>query len=154
MAQLAGLAASFFFIILTWWVVPAIFSGAKLTDKGAPDGLPIDLWNALRESNTISGGAWLGTLERALGATAIWMNSTELLIGWFAFKVASKWQVWSNVVQIPNEIGEIDNLTFLRARRLWGANLFLRFLLGTLANVLLGICAGVVGAVTMNYVSH
>ena len=67
------------------------------------------------------------------------------VIGWLAFKVASKWQVWSTVVKVPDSIKGVGEPELLTARRKWGANLLMRFWIGTLGNLLVGIGCGYIG---------
>jgi len=63
-----------------------------------------------------------------------------------AFKVASKWESWQNVVRVPDTLTEpnVSQLELLRARRQWGAILYTRFLCGTLVNVLIGVLVGTI----------
>lgn len=91
-------------------------------------------WKKLVSGN--EGGAVLGHLERALFFCAFWTNSEQLIAGWLAFKVASKWNAWTNVVSVPKEIAGLDPIDFLIARRSWASHLLTTFLVGTLANVL------------------
>lgn len=86
-------------------------------------------------------GAWLGILERILSFIAFYEEAPVVIAGWLAFKVASKWQVWTNVIKLPKELGEAkeDDLSFVRARRYWAQMLLMRFLIGTLSNVLIGM---------------
>jgi hypothetical protein len=83
-------------------------------------------------------GAWLGILERILSFIAFYIDAPIVIAGWLGFKVASKWQVWTNVVQLPKSLKaeEESNFSLLVARRNWGALLLMRFLIGTLSNVL------------------
>ena len=145
MGTFIGILLSLFLVYASWPLVPMVFSRCGLTDPDAPEGVDEDLWEALRESGTEAAGAWLGGLERAVGVAAMWTNSMELVIGWLAFKVASKWQVWSTVVKVPDSIKGVGEPELLTARRKWGANLLMRFWIGTLGNLLVGIGCGYIG---------
>ena len=62
---------------------------------------------------------------------------SSLLVG-LAFKVASKWNAWTNIIAVPKELPGLDPLEYLAARRKWGSRVLVTFLVGTLANVLAG----------------
>ncbi len=130
-------------------LLPGPLVGWLLTLAGAsttrPDEINEQLWNALQPSGIEVGGKWLGALERLVSATAAWANEYTLLAGWLAFKVASKWEVWSNVLRVPQSLRDTPDLDYLRVRRIWGSRMMMRFLLGTLSNVMLGIFAAYVG---------
>ena len=102
MSEAIGLTISVLIAVFTWRIVPAIFDRAGLTDVPAPNDESKEIWNTLCESGYPKAGTWLGTLERFVGVAAMWTRSPELLIGWFAFKVASKWQIWTGVVQVQS----------------------------------------------------
>lgn len=84
----------------------------------------------------------MGSFERILIFFAVWIQEYEIIAGWFAFKVASKWKVWSNVIKVPESLPEskdnISILSYLKARRAWGARILSRFLIGTITNILIG----------------
>ena len=83
----------------------------------------------------------LGVLERLIILISL-ASQTPLVIGaWLAFKVAARWEVWRNLVQVPSKFGARERLSDLVARRKWGAIMYMRFLLGTASNVLLGAIA-------------
>jgi len=94
-------------------------------------------------------GAILGHLERLLFFIAIWIPSYPIIGGWLAFKVASKWQVWNNIISVPktlqNGAGKVDELDYLLSRRRWGSQRLMTFLVGTIANFLAAIGGIVVG---------
>jgi hypothetical protein len=119
-----------------------------------PDNITEEVWNALQPSEIEEAGKWLGALERLISAVAVWVNEYVLLAGWLAFKVASKWEVWSNVLRVPPSFPNQSDLDSLRTRRIWGARMMMRFLLGTLANVLLGVVAAYVGQRTWEIVGY
>jgi hypothetical protein len=100
-----------------------------------PDEEHKDKWIKLTEGN--EGGAMLGNLERLLFFGALWKGMPLLVGAWLAFKVASKWNVWSNIISVPKEISGVDPIGYLNARRRWGSQLLSTFLVGTLANVII-----------------
>jgi len=57
-------------------------------------------------------------------------------IAWLAFKMASKWEAWTNLYRVPDAIRRVDPLDFLRARVAWGSRIYQRFLIGTSANLI------------------
>jgi len=78
-------------------------------------------------------GALLGAFERTLFFVAILANSPEVIVGWLAFKVASKWEVWSSLVQVSKAMPGTSEVLYLRARHQWGSFILMRFLTGTIA---------------------
>lgn len=113
-----------------------------------PSGVALAEWQTVVRGSGSTAASWLGGLECCLAyiATLLFHQEAAAVIGgWLAFKVASKWESWQNVVQVPDTLGEpvSSPLDSLRARRQWGALLYTRFLIGTLLNVLLGALIGV-----------
>jgi len=102
-------------------------------------------WKELTAGN--EGGAYLGYLERLLYFGAFWNNEPLIITAWLAFKLASKWNVWTNVIAVPEKIKKIDPIDYLIARRKWGSHMLVTFLVGTLSNLILAY----VGVVTMHY---
>ena len=100
-------------------------------------------WVALTRGN--KGGWILGILERFLFFGAFWVDAPAITIAWLAFKVASKWNAWSNVISVPNTLPNIDELEYLVARRRWGSQLLTTFLVGTLSNIIIGLLGVVIG---------
>ena len=68
-------------------------------------------------------------------------NAAVIIGGYFAFKVASKWQSWHDIIQFPPKLEHVPDIDYFIARRRFGSILFVRFLLGTLTNVLIGFLA-------------
>lgn len=104
------------------------------------------LWADWIKDPTPDAAAWLGALERALSYVSViaFRDDAPLIIGgWLAFKVASKWEVWGNVIQVPASLANKHvEFTYLIARRRWGSVILTRFLIGTLFNLLTGVVAG------------
>ena len=131
-----------FCIVPSNWIVPPIL---KLADDAeeipAPDGIDPGKWKeALTVPNKRAGGM-LGFLERLVTLIALSMNAPTVIAAWLAFKVATKWEVWSNVIQVPTKLNDATDISYLSARRKWGSSVFMRFLLGTLSNIILGMVA-------------
>lgn len=107
----------------------------------------------------------LGTLERFLFLAAFSQGTEKgpVIIGaWLAFKLATKWEVWKNVFQVPISIGETkgrtgapkkkgkgpaktSDISYLIIRSYWSSWLFNRFLIGTILNVLFAYIAFQIG---------
>lgn len=82
-------------------------------------------------------GAILGDLERTLFYVAFWLGANEIIAGWFALKVAAKWEAWGTTGRLPDSLGSpIDEIDYLISRRRWASQRLMSFLIGTLANVL------------------
>jgi len=95
--------------------------------------------------NPPPGGEWVGRFERAFLFVAILAGAPALVGIWFAFKVASKWDAWSNIYQVPAEIKDVDPIQWFLIRRAFGARIYQRFLIGTAANFLAAtIGAGII----------
>jgi energy-converting hydrogenase Eha subunit A len=110
-----------------------------------PDGIGEEIWEALQPKGIEHAGKWLASLERLVALASAWTGHYELVAGWLAFKVASKWEVWTNVLKVPESLPDIAPLQYLRVRRVWGSMMLMRFLVGTLSNVLLGVLAAYIG---------
>lgn len=92
-------------------------------------------------------GDWIGFFERLIFLASFWMGVHTIIGGWFAFKVAAKWEVWKNIVQVPNTLAykKITPLRWFQFRRAFGAYILSRFLIGTLVNVLIALVVSYVG---------
>lgn len=108
-----------------------------------PNEATKEKWATLTEGN--EGGWILGNLERLLFFGAFWVDAPSVIAAWLAFKVASKWNAWSNVISVPKELPGIDQLEYLVARRRWGSQLLTTFLVGTLSNVIIGYFGVIIG---------
>jgi len=109
---------------------------------------------------------YLGFGERVLFFIAFSSSQYLLIVGvWLSFKLASKWQTWSSVIKMPEDLNltgnnnkdqdqkkgqkqEQDPLKEFEIRNRFGTNLLQRWLIGTLANLLLGYLASVVANIT------
>ena len=87
------------------------------------------------------GARWVGILESFLFLAALWLVQPIIIGGWLAFKVATKWEVWRNVVRVPENLGVNNEISYFQARSAWGTWLFNRFLVGTLMNLMIAVAA-------------
>jgi len=109
----------------------------------APTEAIQDKWAALTSGD--EGGKILGKLERLAFFGAFWIDAPVFVGAWLAFKVASKWNAWSNVISVPKTISGIDEIDYLISRRRWGSQVLMTFLIGTLSNIIIGFLGVVVG---------
>ncbi len=100
-----------------------------------PKGLDAKKWNSLTGYDAAEGGGgakFIGKLERLLFYIAILIHAPELIAAWIAFKLASKWETWNNMIKVPEKLTGVDQLEYLLARRRWGTKTYQRFLIGTI----------------------
>lgn len=112
----------------------------------APSDKVSGKWSVL--TGPEKGGSTLGEWERALFFVCFWLDAHLLVVAWLAFKVASKWQVWSSVVALPKELPDVDTIDYLISRRAWGAQTLTAFLVGTAFNI---VAAAVAVAIARNW---
>ena len=69
--------------------------------------------------------------------------NSNLLIGigaWLAFKLAAKWESWTNISRVPDSIHyegkKIDDLHYLKERHRLACSVFQTFLIGTGGNII------------------
>ncbi len=136
---LVGLLVTF---LLGLAVRPLLDYAKKSMTLPPPSASLATQWAKVVSGN--EGGRVLGHLERLLFFCAFWASADVVVAGWLAFKVASKWNAWTNIVSVPKEIAGIDPIEFLIARRSWASHLLMTFLVGTLANAIAGYLGVVV----------
>lgn len=124
-------------------VGPLLKYAQRAATLPAPNEALKDKWATLTSGD--EGGKILGRLERLAFFGAFWIESTLFVGAWLAFKVASKWNAWSNVISVPKTISGIDEVDYLISRRRWGSQVLMTFLIGTLANIIIGFLGVVVG---------
>jgi hypothetical protein len=95
-------------------------------------------WGAIYWIPSAKGSADLGEAERALFFLS-WFILPEIVVGWFLFKVASKWELWNNIYQFPSSFEKEDPRKSLAARIWLGARTYQRFLLGAILNILVSL---------------
>lgn len=94
---------------------------------------------ARARASLISPGFILGFLERILFFIALWSYSWQVIGGWLAFKLASKWETYKSIMFFPPKLEGNNDLDYLLARRLLGSQRLMTYLIGTIANVLFAI---------------
>lgn len=104
-----------------------------------PKNVDTEQWDKLMKIRGELGGKWLARLERILFFIGIWIAAYELIGVWLVLKVASKWEVWTNIFKVPDKLDGIDDLDYFIARTQWGTRTYQRFLLGTLLNLFAAI---------------
>jgi hypothetical protein len=125
-------------------VTPGLFLHWITPEPDTPTGVDKKFWEQLMDRG--DAGFWIGTAERLLVVAAILAQVPTLIAAWLAFKLASKWEVWKNVVQLPEKLDGCLDRNWLLARHTFGSWLLNRFWLGTLLNILGGIIAAYAGA--------
>ena len=130
----------------------------KLVDKvvPVPRGIPKEVWESEVLGGTY-GGRELGCAERVIFFASFWFdNGWALAASWLAFKVASKWNSWTqlgDVPKVPQAMAEEhgEELGDLRARvyRVGHANR--RFVLGTALNIVCGLAGAGVGRLIVTW---
>lgn len=94
-------------------------------------------WEMIIKGN--ESGAILGSLERIIFFAAFLAEAHIAVAAWLAFKVASKWNAWENVIAIPKKIDGVDDLNFLVARSSLGSHVLMTFQIGTAYNIIAGL---------------
>ena len=143
--EAVGGAIALLLALASGWLTKALLDSKGIHLEGARGDVPDALWSALQPAGIEKSGALLGHIERILALISAWTGQYEILGGWFAFKVASKWETYANLLRLPEKVEGIDELTYLRARRAWGSRMMMRFLVGSGANAIWGISAAAVG---------
>lgn len=109
----------------------ALGIGVRPLVRKVKNGIPLpppredlkDRWDLLvRDPESDKSGEFLGKLERLVFFIGFWIPVFEVVAGWLALKVASKWQVWSSIIAAPSKIDGIDDLDYVIARRRWGSH--------------------------------
>jgi hypothetical protein len=140
-ATLVGLLIT---ILLSIFIAPIIIKkGTSDNDDKSPEGISGNLWTSIIHQSK-SGGKVLGLLEAILFFISLWVAHPELIAGWLVFKVGSKWEIWHNIIKVPEEIKNIDNLEYLNARHKWGTKVLMRFLIGTITNIIIAMFGTVI----------
>lgn len=131
-------------------VKPLIKYVKKTIPITCPSEIKEEQWNRLTGGN--EGGWILGNLERFLFLGAFWIQSPAIIATWFAFKVASKWNAWSNVISLPKTLPDVNEVEYLIARRQWGSQLLATFLVGTISNLIIGLIGFLIGRYGYDFV--
>lgn len=114
-----------------------------------PKTLKEEVWNAL--SQPVHTGKWIGLFERLVSLIAFWIPAYAILGGWLAFKVASKWETWKNIVQVPASLKGVSELAWYQGRIAYGSWLLSRFLIGTSLSILVGAVGAYCGKHSLEF---
>ncbi len=131
--------------LILGFIVKCIFRVMTEKDKPRP---PKDIDSAVWEEiiGRRDGGMWLGWIECIFSFCMFWIEAEAAIAGWFAFKVATKWEAWANIVKFPDKLNSCkDELDLLRARSQLGAWIMSKFAIGSLLNILAGFFGSVIG---------
>lgn len=146
------LIAALLGLILAWvarfpvdWLVRRVKGGIPVPAPSDSDSIK-EKWKLLTvDPDTDRSGALLGDFERVLFYLAFWLSAHELIAGWFALKVAAKWEAWGTTGRLPESLDDgIDKLSYLISRRRWASQRLMSFLVGTLANVIAALASFIV----------
>lgn len=140
----SGLAIGLIVTIALARAVKPLFAFTTDRDKPSPPtGMDPAAWQLITQRG--SSGFWIGFLEAFFCFCMFWLGAYEAIAGWFAFKVAAKWEAWANIVKFPDKLGNLDEFDFLRARSDLGTWIMSKFLIGSLLNLLAGLLGSVAG---------
>lgn len=108
-----------------------------IPDRKSPTDTDQKIWDDLISlPHSKEAGKWIGALERSLFILAIWFSEPVIILGWLAFKAASKWDAWQNITQVSTNLDGVDNnVRFLEWRRRWSSHVFMRSAIGTVLNL-------------------
>ena len=135
------LLSGFIGLLLAWLARFPVSWLVKRVKKGLPSPAPstavekkwTDLTTDPKEDKS---SVILGDFERILFYLVIWCGALEVIAGWFALKVASKWEAWGTTGRLPDSLEGIDPLNYAISRRRWASQRLMSFLVGTITNVL------------------
>jgi len=82
---------------------------------------------------------WLGIFEITFFYACLFFQPAGIG-AWLVFKVAAKWESWTNIVKVPDKIKsgeqELDEFEYLELRNKLATAVSQKFLIGTLGNIL------------------
>lgn len=132
---LAGIVVLILEIPITH-IIDKITEGTKVI---RPSGFNSKQWEQLvgySDDNGKNGSILIGRLERILFFVSLLLNFPQLILAWFAFKVASKWETWNNLIKVPQSLRGVKPQEYLVSRNRWGTKTYQRLLIGMLLNLL------------------
>jgi hypothetical protein len=135
--------ASALTVVLGVTLRPLLKRATSSIDLTPPNGVDGALWNKLIGESKV--GWWIGSLERFLLLAGFWIPEYTIIGGWLAFKLAAKWEVWKNIHQVPAKLEGTSDFEYFVARHQLGSFMFTRFLVGTLANILIALVSSYIG---------
>src|SRR6185295_4167047 len=99
---IAGLVVT---LMLGYGAGPVRTRAKRSMAEGLPEGvseLYRSQWAVLTKED--DGGATIGWIERFMFFAAFLTNGGGVIVvAWLAFKVASKWNAWTNLTAVPTE---------------------------------------------------
>lgn len=147
MEQFGGIGvAAAVVLILSPLARPLVLIATSERRPEAPPGIAEDRWRRVTSMSGI--GRWLGLLEAFVSLVAFWSEAHVIIAGWLAFKVASKWENWRNVIQVPTHLEGVGDTDYLIARAAWGNWIYTRFVFGTGISLMIGMVAAYLGKQT------
>jgi hypothetical protein len=81
------------------------------------------------------GGEWVGRVERLVLFVSFISGAIAIAVSWLALKLASNWQGANTMNAIPSGIRDSMQLDIWRARMHWASRSYVRFIVGTGANI-------------------
>ena len=125
----------------------------KGIDLRPPEGIDRARWDQATSIPSEDAGKLLGRLESLLFFMSLWFGIVTIILGWLAFKVATKWEAWQNLIQVPRQLKDVDDLEYLAARHRWASYVFMRFLVGTVGNLLVAALGVAIGRLLIAYIN-
>jgi hypothetical protein len=99
---------------------------------------PIEKWLSFVKpiQASLSPNKWLGFSEVTLFYFCLFIGKIEGIGAWLLFKVAAKWESWTNIVKVPDKIKAVDDFEYLAFRNNLATVVLQKFLIGTIGNIL------------------
>lgn len=92
------------------------------------------------DSDLSNPNLWLGLCEVTLFYICLLVNKPEGIGAWLAFKVASKWESWTNIMNLS----KLSELELLELRNDLATSELQKFLIGTIMNILVAFIGVVI----------
>ncbi len=148
-----GLVVTGFFAYLTSKLMRYIVK--KYEVFPAPKGISQYSWETAFNSpnGVLVNNRIIGFMEAILYFVAFYIEKPELIGGWLAFKVASKWHTWSMILKIPKRIENVDQFEYISAKNVVASHTLYRWLMGNIANILAGLLGCIISAIVTKYIS-
>jgi len=121
----------------------------------APNGVEQEEWSSIFKSpdGSLPLNRIIGYAETISYFLVFSLEKPELIGGWLAFKVASKWQAWSTIIRLPEKIGETKVLSYIEAKNKIASHTLQRWFLGNILNILAGAFAAMSAASGWGFLS-
>lgn len=134
---------SFIVLILLGFLIKVILDSISSgIDIEPPAGIEESAWRKLVRIPGRGTGSWVGLTDRLIFFVTLWAGAPIIVAAWLTFKVATKWESWSNVAQVPDDLkGAKDPIAYLTARTRWSSRTMQRFLVGTGLNLVAAFLA-------------